>query len=248
MEEKKLTVGEMMKARRALKKKNKVKRKAGAEVRKAIDDSVKKVVKEAKKEVTKEKRIVDSGKERIDEVKKIASKFAKGKLQLQDREQATLLKRIIDVDTLKRYNMTPKRTMKEYFFIALANLSDYVTWDKDGKLYLKAQDELTYEQTAAIREINTRRDNNTGNYFVTKLKFHDKLSALQDIAKHFGLFEKDNIQKAPQIDIDKIIGSLPGELNEMVRVKLLKEMTKYAEQQGDGGLFGDSDERPPTVN
>lgn len=212
-------------------------------------DTVKRVRK-TERAIEKEKELKEQGKEVELKVRKIASKFVQGKLTLDDKEQANLLRKMINVDAAKKFNMTPKRTLQEYFFIALANLEDYVDWDSSGELILKAKDELSREQMAAIREINTRREASTGKVFVTKLKFHDKLTALQDIAKHFGLFEKDNSQKAPQLDVDRILNSLPGELNEMVRVKLAKDLAVYAEQQDrDGrGLFGDSDEGSETIN
>jgi hypothetical protein len=201
-------------------------RKMKSELRTRIRTTIKKAKEELK--------TIKEGQNVSNRVRRFADIFARGELDLTKPEQQKLIQKIVNTDILERYNMTPKRTLQEYFFIAASNIADYVDWDKDGKMYLKSKEDLTREQTAAIREINTRRDSATGQYYVIKLKFHDKIEALRDIAKHYGLFEKDNIQKSPHLDVEAVINALPPELTDLVRTQLAKKLNSYGTNDEDG--------------
>src|SRR5574343_1564359 len=95
-----------------------------------------------------------------------------------------------------QYNLTPERTLQEYVAIALANVKDVFTWEEDGELKMKPIEELTPEQTAAIAEVSVRHDYKSKKDYVSKIKFHNKNTALEALARHLGIFEKDNKQKA----------------------------------------------------
>lgn len=250
MEKKPKTVGQTRK--KADKGLESVRKRASERVEQKRIDRLKISTKVRKKarDIRKQIEQAENGGVVSDSIKKIADRFAKGKLDLSNPKQAELVDKIVKQSTLEEYKMTPKRTMQEYFFLALANLGDYVNWDKDGRMYLKSKDELTREQLSAIREINTRRDSN-GNYFVVKLKFYDKLEALRDIAKHFGLFEKDNIQKAPSLDVERVLSAVPPELNDLVRTQLIRELTKFQDNESKEDAregMGLRSEGPQTIN
>src|SRR5574343_250709 len=95
-----------------------------------------------------------------------------------------------------QYDLTPERTLQEYVSIALANVKDIFSWEEDGELKMRAMDDLTPEQSAAISEITVRHDYKTKKDYVSKIKFHNKNTALEALAKHLGIFEADNKQKA----------------------------------------------------
>jgi len=217
------------------------------EERSKIACAIRRKVKRVKKEI----QYAEEGGIVSDRIKQIADRFARGKLDLSKENQSKLLEDIVKQSTLEDYKITPKRTIQEMVFIALSNIADYVDWDKSGRMVMKSKDELTREQTSAIKEINTRRDAN-GNFYVAKLKFHPKIEAIRDLMKHFGLFEKDNLQKAPTLDLEKVIASLPPSMEDLVRTKLIKELSKYESQESESesefagmGLFG---ERQNTIN
>jgi phage terminase small subunit len=69
---------------------------------------------------------------------------------------------------------------------------------------------LNSDQKAVIAEIKViETKGKDWNKTVTEIKMHDKLKALESIAKHIGLYEKDNQQKqVPVINLN-LIDSTP---------------------------------------
>lgn len=128
-----------------------------------------------------------------------------------------------------QYNLTPERTLQEYVSIALANVKDIFTWEEDGELKMKPIEELTPEQTAAIAEISVRHDYKSKKDYVSKIKFHNKNTALEALARHLGIFEKDNKQKASAsaevvTKLLDIIGRENKDLAIALKNELIKEM------------------------
>ena len=75
--------------------------------------------------------------------------------------------------------------------IAFSNLLEYLEYDASGRITLKASAELTPELTAAIGEVKQRYDSQ-GNVRSMDFKLHDKLAALDKLARHLKLFEGDS--------------------------------------------------------
>lgn len=128
-----------------------------------------------------------------------------------------------------QYNLTPERTLQEYVAIALANVKDVFTWEEDGELKMKPIEELTPEQTAAIAEVSVRHDYKAKKDYVSKIKFHNKNTALEALARHLGIFEKDNKQKAAAsaevvTKLLDIIGRENKDLAIALKNELIKEM------------------------
>lgn len=71
--------------------------------------------------------------------------------------------------------------LQELRAIAMARATDFMAV-RDGALDIRSTDELTPEQAAAIASI----ERSTGGL---KLKFYDKLKALELLGKYLGLFE-----------------------------------------------------------
>jgi phage terminase small subunit len=106
----------------------------------------------------------------------------------------------------KRVELTSDQVLVELKRIAFSNICDLkIDWDK-----VKDWNDLTDDQKAVIAEIKvTEAKGKDWTKTVTEIKMHDKLKALESIAKHIGLYEKDNQQKqVPVINLN-LIDSTP---------------------------------------
>ena len=90
-------------------------------------------------------------------------------------------------------DISAERVLKEYASLGFANASDF--YEPNGEP--KPINELTKEQAKAISKVIrkvVKTDNGT-EITTFSYQFHDKLKALENVAKHIGFFEKDNDQK-----------------------------------------------------
>lgn len=104
-------------------------------------------------------------------------------VEIQNECQKALQKRS------ERTEITQDRVLKELSKLGFSDMSNYATWGKDG-VDLRASDELTPEQTAAISEVSETISKDGGSI---KFKLHDKKGALELIGKHLGMFN-DKLQ------------------------------------------------------
>lgn len=81
---------------------------------------------------------------------------------------------------LKRLAVTEDRVLTEIARIAFADLTDYLTWGPDGTV-LKSSAMLDDDQSAAVAEV---AETTAGR---VRLKLHDKVRALDALAKRLGL-------------------------------------------------------------
>ena len=88
-----------------------------------------------------------------------------------------------------QHRIRADRVLQELARVAYANCRDYLTWGPDG-VELKNSQELTEEQTAAVAEISQTRTQYGG---TVRIKYHDKVRALELLSKHLGMFA-DKIQ------------------------------------------------------
>lgn len=115
------------------------------------------------------------------------------KPKVQERIQA------LQKNIAERNGVTQDRIIKELARIAFVDIASM--FQDDGTL--KPMSELTEEQTRAIGSIKefsyTYGD---GSEKATKeFKLNDKLSAIEKLMKHLGMFDEDNRQKQPKTKI-----------------------------------------------
>lgn len=92
-----------------------------------------------------------------------------------------------------RTQITADRVLKEFASIGFANIQDFLNSD----LSMRNIKLLKRKQSAAIASIKkTTFESESGVKTQVEFKLHDKVKALEDIAKHIGFFEIDNKQKA----------------------------------------------------
>lgn len=99
------------------------------------------------------------------------------------------MKTLIDAQ-VKRTEITADMVIKELAKVGFANLQDYV---KAG-FSIEDIQELERDHAAAIESIRVKQTG--GDYPSTEINFklHDKISALEKLGRHLGIFEKDNEQ------------------------------------------------------
>lgn len=140
-----------------------------------------------------------------------------------------------------KMEISQERVLREYACIAFSKLTDYYTVT-DNDVIIKKPEQLSVEQQAAIADISIFENVVTGTRRVAKVKLHDKTDALKSLAKHLGLFEKDNKQRSNvNIQIDEILNGLPKEVSDAVRLQLSNDI-----KPKDESLFVNSDSR--TIN
>ncbi len=97
-----------------------------------------------------------------------------------------------------RATVTAERVLQAYAEIAFANMADYARFGPDG-LGLIDMANLSRAQTAAIAEVT---ESKTGRGGTVRFKLHDKLAALNALARYLGLSLPDAPPPAPDADAD----------------------------------------------
>lgn len=83
----------------------------------------------------------------------------------------------------ERLQIDAETVLGQLASIATSDITDHVGWTSHGDIVCTASDDLTPVQTAAIKQINV--DPKTGR--ITKITLHDKLGALEALARQLGL-------------------------------------------------------------
>lgn len=96
-------------------------------------------------------------------------------------------------ETKKKLQLTEEKVLDEIRKLAFSDLKDYVN---GGNNILEIKG-LSNEKTAAIQGIKIEERTIKGQTIVNQeIKLYNKLDALEKLAKHLGLYERDNRQKA----------------------------------------------------
>lgn len=89
----------------------------------------------------------------------------------------------------ERTEITADMVLTELARIGFSNISNYAEWDDNG-VRLKASADLSDEAFRCVSEVSHNFSAEGGGS--VKFKLHDKVSALEKMGKHLGMF-KDNI-------------------------------------------------------
>lgn len=98
---------------------------------------------------------------------------------------------------LNKLEVTAEMVIAEFAKIAFSDLGNFVG---DNNSIVDVKDEDLNIDTSVLSSLKTTY---TKDGFSTEIKLHSKISALENLGKHLGLYEKDNKQKA--IDAIRII-------------------------------------------
>jgi phage terminase small subunit len=92
-------------------------------------------------------------------------------------------------EIMARRKITPQQVMEELAVIAFASVPDYLDLENGD---VRLRENLESKQRSAIASVEK---STTG----IKIKFYDKMKALELLGKHFGLFEgKENMEKSQE--------------------------------------------------
>ena len=103
--------------------------------------------------------------------------------------------------------LSEEKILKELVAIGFARATDYL-FVRDDKLMVKPTGELNREAGAAIASIE-RTSNGL------KMKFYDKLKALELLGKHMGMFDGRGAQEGSNGNnlLEAIVAASKGEIN-----------------------------------
>lgn len=93
----------------------------------------------------------------------------------------------------RRTEIDTDRVMREYAKLAFADVRRLATWGKDG-VTLREHTEISEDDAAAIVELSR-----TGKSQGARIKIHDKRAALDALARHLGVFAKDEVPRGADI-------------------------------------------------
>lgn len=99
----------------------------------------------------------------------------------------------------KRVEITQEKVLEELAAIAFANGADFATVNQNGIVRITPTSELPDEKRKAIASIKEGQ-------YGTEVKVHDKVKALELLAKHLGMFDsKNGGSEAPENNIFEVI-------------------------------------------
>ncbi len=108
---------------------------------------------------------------------------------------------ILQAELSKKSGITAVMVVEEFAKIAFANIQDYIKDDNE----IVDLSQIKRDKAAAIDsiQVDIRHDNGDSMGYTEKVRFklHSKISALENLGKHLGIFEKDNIQRAFVLEI-----------------------------------------------
>jgi phage terminase small subunit len=95
-----------------------------------------------------------------------------------------------------RTGVTPERVLEELAKIGFSNMGDFSFWGPNG-VVLRDSSELTKDASACVSEVSETKSAEGGSI---KFKLHDKVTALTQIGRHFGMFTDkfEEVAKLPR--------------------------------------------------
>lgn len=135
-----------------------------------------------------------------------------GQRMIKNDEVAAEIERLM-AERIERTGIEADRVLEELGRLAFSDLREHVEWGPN-RVVLKESEGLTDEAAAAVAEVAKTVSENGASY---KIKLHDKLGALRDLAKHLGLFPKDG----SSVNVNVNVGERPRrDLSEMSEEEL----------------------------
>jgi phage terminase small subunit len=134
----------------------------------------------------------------------------------------------------ERTRLTGDMVVDELRKIGFANMADYMKSTREGYPYLDFS-ALTRDQTAALAEVTVEdfvdgRGEETHAVKRVKFKLHEKLSALDKLGRHLGLFDAKHKQPDAPIEVT----------DEELRATVLRALARlHAARRVEGGDPGD---------
>lgn len=101
-------------------------------------------------------------------------------------------------DRVARLHITQDFVLLKLAEIAQSSIGDYLRFDRNG-VELRDMNEIPPEKIALIKELNEGEQKNI------KLVMHDKISALDKLARHLGMFERHRQRQTRQSDFTRQI-------------------------------------------
>lgn len=132
-------------------------------------------------------------------------------------------------DRSRRTGISSDRVLRELARVAFSDMKTFAKWGPSG-ISLKPSEDMSEDDSACIQELSESVTKDGGS---TRFKLHDKRPALEMLARHLGLFEKDNDQKAlkavedakeiQKLTDDELISAIEGELESLKAKRGAKE-------------------------
>jgi phage terminase small subunit len=102
----------------------------------------------------------------------------------------------------KSTGITAERILKEFAKIGFANIQDYISAENEITDLSKIEvDKAAAVESITVTETTFGTPDNPGVKTKVAFKLYDKISALVNMGRHIGLFEKDNRQKDNKVRI-----------------------------------------------
>lgn len=123
---------------------------------------------------------------------------------LKDRPD---IKKRIDEQKAKfrqRIGLEAEDVINELTILGFSNIDDYLQVDKEGDVLLRGFKGISRTKLAAIESIKvneTRNKDDSRSYTTTQFKLHSKISAIDQLMKHLGLYEADNAQQHEKAEL-----------------------------------------------
>lgn len=106
--------------------------------------------------------------------------------------------------------ITAEMVINELAKIGFSDMREYYESEDKTKDITKMDNKLS----AAISSIKiTETEGEWGSRTIREFRLHDKLSALDKLGRHLGVFEKDNSQKKPELISPEILSDIVNKIN-----------------------------------